>query len=981
MTMNNQTRNGFRLVRQEAVVEIDSEALRFQHQRSGAELVILTNEDDNKTFMVTFKTPPDDDTGVAHILEHSVLNGSQKYPVKEPFAELLKGSLYTFLNAMTYPDRTVYPVASRNTQDFFNLMDVYLDAVFNPLLTKLTFRQEGWHHAISSVDQPLEYSGVVYNEMLGSYSDPETVLGEELEKALFPDSVYGRSSGGDPTCIPDLSYEGFVEFYRRFYHPSNCLIFLYGDLDQDAALAHLATYLDNYEKQDVAASVTAQPRIAAPVSRQAHYPISPGEDRSRKTYAVRSYLLDDPIDGDRYLAFTILSQILSGTPASPLRKALIDSHLGDDTLNYGLENEILDTYYTIGLKGTDAASVPEMENVIDATLSELVKNGIDPKTIKASVNTVEFNLREANFGGYPKGLVYGLTMLNSWLYGADPLIHLRYETTLREIKQRIAAGPFFERMIDRYFIQNPHRVTLALLPDPDLEHQRREQLRVDLAAKKASLAAEQVESVVRDNQVLSDAQLAPDSAAALATIPKLPLSCVEPDEEKLSFELIESERPSLSFSDQKTNGIGYITFAFDVSSLDQALLPYLPLFGNLLIQVGTQHRSYVELIQEIGIHTGGLGGTYGVGSVKGDRQAINSHLTFSGKALTSKIPVLCKLLAEILSECDLENESRIRELIFIAKSRLQSAIIPGGHRFAARRLAAYHSRIGMYQEVTSGLSQYYCLEQLADSVENGGIDEFRTSLAAIRDTVLIRGNLHVHVTGSSHELTALQQAIPTVHDVLADTEMLPQTYNFEPLRGNEGWMIPSKIQFVGKGANIFDFGYEYDGHLEVVETLLNRDYLWNKVRVQGNAYGCFFGVDALSGNFCCLSYRDPKLADTIQVFDQIPAYLEKLQIDNTELERLIIATIGSLDAPRTPDQKGAIAFSRYLSQTRHADVQKHRDEVIGCRLKDLRSYAGLFRKFVDSGHICVVGSEEIIQRDRSIFSEIKHVFTNVQQET
>ena len=508
--------HGFRLQRKEWIEEIANEAFTFSHEATGASLILLKGDDDNKVFMASFRTPPTNHTGVAHILEHSVLNGSERYPVKEPFSELLKGSLNTFLNAMTYPDRTVYPVASRNLQDFTNLTDVYLDAIFRPQLSATTFKQEGWHYELENVDAPLIYSGVVYNEMLGAYSDPEQLFSDKLDRLLFPDNVYGQASGGDPEFIPDLTYEEFRAFYDACYHPSNCLFVLYGDLEIEPRLEQIQGYLQGATRRQPAPPVLPQRRFESQ-QHTASYPVTSGESTAGKTYAAHAILVGKPTAAEEHMAMGILARILSGTPASPLFKALVDSRLGEDVFLAGYEGDILDTYYSIGLKGTDAGRVPELVALIETTLQELADDGIEPKMVEAAVNSVEFELREANFGGYPKGLVYGLILVTPWLYDADPFTHLYYHKTLETIKRKIAAGRYFEDMIADLLLRNPHSITLTMTPDPKLEPQRLQALGAKLAAHKASLSPAEVELLVEETGALLAAQMEADPPEALAT--------------------------------------------------------------------------------------------------------------------------------------------------------------------------------------------------------------------------------------------------------------------------------------------------------------------------------------------------------------------------------------------------------------------------------------------------------------------------------
>ncbi|MFM1551485.1 MAG: insulinase family protein, partial [Lentisphaeria bacterium] len=784
--------------------------------------------------------------------------------------------------------------------------------------------------------------------------------------------VYGQASGGDPEFIPDLTFEEFRAFYDTCYHPSNCLFVLYGDLEIEPQLKQIQAYLQDVGHGEPPPPVMPQRRFE-PQQHTTSYPITSDASVDGKTYAAHAILVGRSTAAEEHMAMGILARILSGTPASPLFKALVDSRLGEDVFFAGYEGDILDTYYSIGLKGTDAERVPEMVTVIETTLQKLADDGIDPKMIESAVNSIEFDLREANFGGYPKGLVYGLMLVTPWLYDADPFTHLYYRKALETIKRKIAAGRYFEDMIADLLLRNPHSVTLTMTPDPELEPQRLEALGAKLASHKASLAPAEVELLVEETGALLAAQMEPDSPEALATIPKLPLSCVGRQEEVLSFELIDDGAAKLSFSEQPTNGITYLQLSFDVAGLPQRLLPYLPIFSRILLQAGTTKRDYVELTQDIGIHTGGISCSYSAGLRRPDRETVLSRVSVGGKALTSKLPEFSQLVAEITGDCDLSNLERIKELVTIARSKMQAQIIPGGHRFAALRLSAYHSRIGHYREVTSGLTQYDFLVQLEKDLASSP-DEVLADLQSICRHIFSRQGMHIHVTGGRDELAAAQAAMPAMLDVLSDTHFEPEVYTFDPLPQNEGLIIPSKIQYVGKGANLYDAGYQYHGSFEVLDLLLSRDYLWNTVRVQGNAYGAFVSFAVLSGNFCCLSYRDPKMSETLEAYDRMGDYIAGLDLGQADFERFVIGTMGGLDSPRTPDAKGSIAFHNYLGNVTASELQLRREQVLDCTLQQIKDHVDVLRGFAANGTVCVVGSEEVLRHERDCFDVVRPVF-------
>ncbi len=973
MLESGQCYHGFKLEKKEFIAEISTHVHFFSHLKTKAQLLVLPNDDDNKVFMITFKTPPADDTGVAHIIEHSVLNGSKKYPVKEPFAELLKGSLFTFLNAMTYPDRTVYPVASRNDKDFANLMDVYLDAVYHPLLSENTYLQEGWHFDIENIDSDLTYSGVVYNEMLGSYSDPENILVDEMNKAIFPDSIYGKSSGGDPEYITDLTYSQFKNFHGAYYHPSNSRIFLYGNIPIRDKLAHIDRYLSTFEYHTIDTSIAAQKRFTKSVKWSAKYPVVSTDSNTNSAYALKSYLLDHPTDAEFYLAFSILSRILSGTSASQLRKALIESHLGESTIHYGYESELFDNYYCIGLKGTTKENVTKMSKLIDQTLEKLVADGIDPKDVQASLNSIEFQLREANFGGYPKGLCYGLTMVNSWIYDADPLMHLKYESTLKIIKEKIQAGNYFESMITDYFLNNPHHAVVTLTPDATMEEKRLQDVKSKLGKVKSSISASELDELIRKKHELVENQLKPDSPEATATIPKLTLSDIDKNIEEYPFLLLDENKPKRSFSLQDTNGVAYIILSFDAASIPQNLVPYLPLFCQITMQTGTHSKDYSKIIQEIDINTGGIYASHNLSCMNKNIEQISSRISYTGKCLTDKITSFFTILSEIFHDCNLADLKRIKELAKIALSGIKSHLIPSGHSFAAKRLNAYASTLGYYQEITSGISQFEFLESLVKQLESNPkevLDNFNT----IKRLIFNQKNLHIHLTGGEKERSQWERAVNSFISLLPDTNHPIETFQPESLNENEGFIIPSKIQYVGKGMNFYNKGIEHNGSFDVLNTLLSRDYLWNKVRVQGGAYGCFSSLDILSGNFYCISYRDPNLEETLNTFNGIGSYLSSLELDNDAFEKLIVGTIGSLDSPKTSEQKGATAFSRYLNQISHEEIQMRRDEILSSKKENIKNYIKLFQGFSESAPICVIGSEEKLIESKTLFSSVCNVF-------
>ena len=710
------------------------------------------------------------------------------------------------------------------------------------------------------------------------------------------------------------------------------------------------------------------PRFSRPATVVAPYPVTPGVDLANKSYVLRGWLLDRTADPERHLAVSILARILSGSLAAPLYKALIESRLGDDVVGW-FETDILETFGCVGLKGTDVAKQAAVEQVIDDTLRRLAAGGLDARTIEAAVNATEFRLREANYGGYSKGLIYALQMAASWLYDGDPLVLLKYEVPLAAIKRQAGQG-YFQNLIRRYLLDNPHRVTICLQPDPEFENRRLARLKQRLAERQARLTPAALDQVVTACRELREAQLRPDPPEVVATIPKLPLSCLPKQAEVLPLETV-SASPALWFSEQPTTGIGYLKLVFDADGLPSDLLPYVPFFCQATLQTGTAKRDYVELTEELDIHTGGLGVGDSATAAYGQPDQVLAQVQCTGKALRAKLPRLLELVTEVLTTARLDHTQRLVELAQIARAGMESSINNHGNFFVACRLGAYLTPVGAHLEQTHGLEQYYFLERLVRDL-NTDPASVTARLQQVRDRLFTRENLKVHLTGGRAELAELQRLLPALAAALPSRPAPARRAGPAPLAGNEGFIVPIKVYFVGKALNLYRHGFAYRGTFEVLNKLLSRDYLWNKVRVQGNAYGCFCSFDLLSGTFGCVSYRDPNLEETLAVFDQTADYLANLSLSQDELEKLLIGTMAGVDAPRSPDEKGAVAFRRHLTGISQELIQRHREQLLGCTLADLRGYADILREYRDHGQICVLGGEPKLRAAASRFASVQY---------
>ncbi len=961
--------HGFTLRSTQTIAESDSIALLYEHTLTGAPVAFLLNDDDNKGFVIAFRTPPSDSTGVPHILEHSVLNGSARYPVKEPFTEIIRSSLNTFLNAFTYSDRTAYPVASRNDQDFRNLVRIYLDAVFAPLLAETSFMQEGWHHKLNDQDQ-LEVTGIVYNEMIGAYSSPENQLADAIYSQLYPGSIYAHSSGGKPENIPDLSFDEFLAFHEQFYSPTNSLAVFAGNVDVAESLAEMAEYLVRFAPGTLA-PVPAIEAQAAPVVCTLPYSIGADEDAAHKTFVQRAWCTGE-LTPEQGLAWTILGQILLGSAGAPLRRALIESGLGQETMHWGLDGDVSKPNFSVGLKGTEPDKREAIELKIDETLAALVADGIDTCQVTAALNTIEFQLREANYGGFPPNLHDGLRVIGAWIYDAPLFSMLEYEAPLQAIRDGVTAGRYFETLIEQSLINNQHRVTIVLAPDTKLAQQQQEALTARLAAQRAALSDAGVARVRERVAKLERVQQTPDTPEALASIPALPRSAVKTQADVLPFAMIADDGPRLSFSERNTRGIAYVKLRFDAAAVPQPLFPYLGIFAKLLRETGTAKRDYSELLAELGIHTGGLSGASGASCKLADTTAVNPGLTFVGKALTHSVPQMFSLLREILTSARLDDLERVREIVRSVIANTRSAVVPSGNRYASMRLNAVHTTVGGYSEALSGLEQFFFLQQLEKRLATEP-DAVLGELQQVRELVLRSSQCHVHVTGGAADLAAVQTELAALAADLPG-EALPATeYSWTAAQAGEGWILPANVQYVGQGLNLYSLGLNYHAAFSVLSHLIDQEYLWNAVRVKGNAYGCSSQFDAITGQLNCLSYRDPHLEQTLEAYAGLPDFVQAVDLSASEYDRVLIGTMGGLDSPRTPDQEGSLAFRRHLIGVTQELVQQRRDEVLSSTVADFARFQDAIAEFANRGTICVFGSQEALERNKTRFSRIAPV--------
>jgi len=963
--------NGFRLEDEEKIDEINSLARTFYHEKSGVRLLYLQSDDDNKVFSITFRTPPADSTGVAHIVEHSVLCGSRKFPMREPFVELVKGSLNTYLNAMTFPDKTMYPVASRNNKDFRNLMDVYLDAVFYPNIYNYpeTLMQEGWHYELEDKQGEITYKGVVYNEMKGVFSSPDAVLEKKNFESLFPDTAYGVESGGDPESIPELTQEQFIDFHRKYYHPSNGYIFLYGDLDILDNLKFLdEVYLNNFEKIQVNSEIALQPTFAQKVEKVFEYSIAPNENIEDKTFISRNFVLGQATNSEICLAFQILEYLLLETPAAPLRNALIEAGLGKDVVGTFVKS-ILQPTFGVVITGTNEEEKARFVQVMDKELIRLVAEGIDKTLIEACINIFEFTLREANYGTRPKGLVYNIKCMDSWLYDASPFIHLQYEEDLGKIKAALKTN-YFEQLIEGHLLHNNHQSLVILKPRHGLAEEKDEEVRKHLAQYKASLSDVELDKLVEQTARLKELQQTPDSPEALATIPLLTLQDIEKKSEELP--LIEKKELGVPvlLHPLQTNAIAYVNMYFDTRNVPQQYLPYMYLLSEVLGKLSTEQYEYTELSNEININTGGIIFDVAVFTANTNDSEYLPKFIIKGKSLVEKLPQLLKLTQQMIAHSRFDNAKRMKELVQEIKSNWDMNLFRRGQQIASNRVLSYFSPIAQYNE--AGMLAFYDFAAMLEKDFAAMSEEIAKNLETVANYIFNKENLLVSVTVEEDNYNKFQKAFSEFHACLALTKEKTALYHFEKQQYNEGLMTSGKVQYVVKGANFCKLGYSYHGSLKVLETILRYDYLWTRVRVQGGAYGGFARFER-NGNMVLGSYRDPNLKETLMVYDEAAHYLRNFSVDQREMTKYVIGTMSQLDTPLTPSQKGERATNNYIRNISQDMIQLERNEILATQQEDICKLADLMDDAMKKNYLCVLGNEQKIKENINIFQQVINI--------
>ena len=971
--MNLENLQAYTVISKQRIEELKSDGWLLKHNKTGARVALLSNDDENKVFYIGFRTPPKDSTGVAHIIEHTVLCGSEKYPIKDPFIELAKGSLNTFLNAMTYPDKTVYPVASCNDKDFKNLMDVYLDAVFHPNIYReeKIFRQEGWHYEMENAGDDLTIIGVVYNEMKGAFSSPDDVLYREIMNSLYPHTSYAVESGGDPDVIPELTYEDFLAFHQRYYHPSNSYIYLYGDMDMEERLAYLdREYLSKYDALAVDSALATEPPFGQCVLVEKEYSIMESEPEEGNTYLSYNVSLGENLDREVSVGFQALADAVVGAPGAPVRKALLDAGIGTDISSF-YEADVKQPYFSIVAKNAEGEQREAFVSIIEETLKSLSEDGVEKKALRAALNHDEFKYREADYGSYPKGLMYGLQMFETWLYDdKKPFDYLELGETYKTLKKEVDSS-FYEEMIRIRLLKNTHKSVVVVRPVKGLTGKRDKALAKKLAAKKAAMTQEEIARIVEETEALAAYQEAPDREEDLKKIPLLAREDIGKKARPYCNEELHAGDTALLYHDIYTNGIGYLRFLFDLRQVPEELFPYVGLLQVMLGLVDTEKRSYSELYNEIHLQTGGIVPAVNVYTNADDLSKYKLTFELKVKTLYENLPKAFELAGEILTESVYTDAKRLFELVAENRSGKQAQMMDAGHSLAAGQALSYLSKQAYLMDQVNGLAFYRLLEGLEKDFE-GKKEELSDNMERLVRYIFRPENLMVDFTAERNGLEGLEKLIEGLKAKLYRESVEGKPYVPRPVKKNEGLMSSAQIQYVCRAGNYADKGLSYTGALRVLKVVMSYEYLWMQVRVKGGAYGCMcqFGK---TGESYFVSYRDPNLEKTIEVYEKAADFVAGFDADERTMTQYIIGAVSALDMPLTPAAWGTYSLAGYMTGLAFEKVQKERDELLSADAETIRKLAAHIRAFMEDDCLCVVGNEDRIKAQKGLFGSVEYL--------
>lgn len=966
--------NKYKLIEEKYIDEVASLVKVYEHIKTKAQVLVLSNDDENKAFGIGFRTIPKDSTGVAHIVEHCVLSGSRKYTTREPFMDLIKSSMQTFLNAMTFSDKTIYPVSSRNEKDFYNLMDVYLDAVFYPRMyeKKEIFLQEGWHYEIDEETEELKYNGVVYNEMKGVYSDPQNIVSDIITFNLHRDSSYGVDSGGDPAEIPSLSYENFLDFHRKHYHPSNSYIYLYGNLDMEKALSYIdENYLSNFEKETIDSEIILNEPFKKQKFISDTYSASESEMGENKDYLTYSWCMGSSTDKLDLFMRNFLSELLIDSESAPLKMAILKANLAEDVYAETSASEVLDL--SIVAKNTDVKRKDEFKDLIESTLKEIISKGINKDLLRATLNKFEFAFREG--GGTQRSIIYYIRALNSWLYGESPIDGLEANEMIEDLNSKIDSD-FFEKYIEEKLLNNNYSLITAVEPELNKSKREEDKLKSKLQNYKSSLSKEEIEKIVAEQNNLIDFQMTEDSPKDKNTIPSLELSDINKSITHIPREEIENDFAKVLLNEQFTNSISYVTVLFDTSgsvSIDEDSkytfeeLQNYSLLTDLIGKVSTEKYNYEDLDNEIYKVMGGFTLNPTSYSDYNDKNNIYKYAELKFKVLDEKLEDALKLIDEIIQNSILTDKNRIKEILLIEKSDIESSILQNGHSIAVETVKSYYSQQGMYNNIVNGLELYFYLADLLDNFDERW-ESFRESLISIKNKIFNKNNLIINYTGSKETLNDNLKYFKDFVGNLSDEKYDGGTFFYNTSK-SQGFTTSANVQYVSKGCDLSELGLDYNGSLSVLANILSTDYLHNNIRAKGGAYGA--GVKlTLNSDILTYSYRDPNLKKTIDVYDNMYEFLENLNLTDEELKNYIIGTMNAFDPMLSPAAKGDLNLTRYISNITEDKMSEFKNQALNTTVEQLKSYAPILKESMEKNYLCVIGGEEIIKENSKLFNEI-----------
>lgn len=971
--------NSYETLQEVELKDIHSDGYLLRHKKTGAYITLISNDDDNKVFYIGFRTPPKDSTGVAHIIEHTVLCGSEKYPLKDPFVELVKGSLNTFINAITYPDKTLYPVASTNDRDFKNLMDVYMDAVFHPNIYKYPeiFKQEGWHYELDSVDDDLKLNGVVYNEMKGAFSSPDDVLERQIMNSLFPDTTYGNESGGDPDFIPDLTREDYLDFHRKYYHPSNSFIYLYGDMDMEERLDYLdKEYLSKYDFLDVDSEIDLQKPFEVPIEIKTTYSINSDEDTKKKAYLSANYVVGDSDDLELSAAFAILDYALLSSPGSPIEKALLEAGIGED-ITGGFDSGTRQPVFSVIAKHADLEQKEEFLQVIDDTLKKVCEEGLDKDVLRAGIAISKFRFLESDFGSAPKGLIYGIGILDTWLYDREKAFEPLYTIVqLNKLLEKVDTN-YFEGLIEKYILKNTHKSVVVVEPEPGLNPKKEKALADKLASYKASLSQDEIEKLVEDTKALKAYQEEPTPEEDLKKIPLLGRDDLKREVNKLTSSEVDVDGVKVLHSDVETNGIHYLELHFAPKGIDEEDLPLLSFYTKVLGLVNTTNYTYRELATESNKYTGGIDSNIRIFN-RVDQDPVVTFF-IKAKMFFENEDKAYELMKETLFASDISDRKRVKDILLQEKAQMEGYMQSSGHSLAALRAGSYFSDGSRFGDDASGISyyRYICAFERNFDAE---YERFVKRVDELSKNIFRTDNLLISTVGREDALDAAKKIVADLKSRLSsnDAVLIDAKAGYVPADNskeivqNEGFKTAGQVQYVCRAGDFRRAGYTFNGAMKILKVILGYDYFWNNVRVKGGAYGCMSGFNR-TGLIHFVSYRDPNLDNTIDVYEKTTDYLENFDIDERTMTKYIIGTFSSMDTPLTPKQKGQRDLAAYFAEVTNEEMQRIRSEVLDCTAADIRALAPVVKAAMAQNYLCVIGCENAFEKSKTEFGQVSNL--------